>query len=342
MNVHANLSRAAAAAASSLLLTAGIGQAASASAPTDPAIAATGQTARASARVDAMPGAAAKLTWTTKKADFKTAAASYAYSYELPQFKGVKASVAKAVKAKVKAFFAKTAAERKQADKGLTAETSACLSGSTPWAQAAIDGDIYNNRYFSAFLTRRGLACDTNANWHDELSLTIDLKTGKAAARSKFVDNRKNLFNMEVLAAITKAGDFYDTAYNYSMAPAKWKKVDGWRVSASGVHAYLVDDKGAAYGYLVKWDRVLAPGQTEGKKSTGKVVYTCSDFDVDFDLAYQGDLVKAKSDTVTLYGVRGKAKTILLTQGGKPYLWQLTFASKTSKQATTISALFAC
>jgi hypothetical protein len=291
-----------------------------------------------------------KLTTAKVTTTFDTSVGSYTYTYVKPKLSGVKSSVKKKVEKEINAFFASAISLQKTfVDDDLLCvpeydPKNATLSGK-------LSGGIYKSRYLSVHLTVSGPGCG-DGFWllATEAWVNIDLKTGKAVKLSTFVDNRKNVFFLEVGRAIAKksADGWPPLGAPGRETLSSWKRGHaGWTVNSKGVKLYYYEEHSGTSAYQVKWERILKPGQVSGKKKyTSNASYSCSDDSKRKKVTVQGNLVTVKTPWETFYGVRGKSKKVVVwsknyaPNGGG--LSQVTFASATSKTAKKFTQLNYC
>ena len=289
-----------------------------------------------------------KLTTTSVTTSFKTSVGSYTYTYPKAKLSGVKASVKKKVEAKINAFFGSAISSQKVYDTDIEQSCYPDYDLKDMNIKGKLEGGVYKTRYLSVYFEVVAPGCYDGPSPSKEDWLNIDLKTGKTVKLSKFVDNRKNVFLLEVGRAIAKKeAEGWMILGNYGRDTlSSWKGYPGWTVSSKGVRVYYGWDIPIA-SYQVKWERILKPGQVSGKKKyTSKARYACSDDSKSKKVAVQGNFVTVKTPWETFYGVRGKSKKVVVwsknyaPNGGG--LSEVVFTSATSKKAAEFHQLNYC
>ena len=280
-----------------------------------------------------------KLTTTSVTTSFKTSVGSYKYTYPKAKLSGVKASVKKKIEAEITAFFKSAISSQKMYDEDIEESCYPDYDLKHMNIKGKLEGGVYKSRYLSVYLELAAPGCYDAPSPSKEGWLNIDLKTGKTVRLSKFVDNRKNVFYLEVGRAIAKkeAEGWMILGNHGRDTLSSWKGYSGWTVSSKGVKVYYGWDIPMA-SYQVKWERILKPGQVAGKKKyTSKARYSCSDDSKSKKVTVQGNFVTVQTPWETFHGVRGKSKKVLVwsknygPSGGG--LSEVTFTSATSKAA---------
>jgi hypothetical protein len=280
---------------------------------------------------------------------FRTSLGTHTYRYSKPALHGVKTAVATSVNQTVDAFFGQAIASQTAADAACLADGEVAVD--TLPLEGHTDGSVYKGRYLSVHLEWVAPGCDDPTGLIGDKWINLDLKTGRTIKLSKFADDRHAVFAGEIAAAMMRSpqrnttdgyGDYFGR-----VTIAAWRDFDGWTVEKDGVRVYYHWEQ-FIDSYLVRWERVLKPGSVKGSTTNSFASYTCSDTTYRLRVTVRGGLVAVKPpDGTTEYGVRGRARTVLvhsssdLSDGG-PAIGKLTFASKASKRAISYVSLSYC